>query len=450
MTYPMPTMSAVSQVSQVSHVSQVQQVTVNETMQPPARPASLLLAYVIDLAVIAASGAIAWWVRPSVVLAAIVAVEAIIILSVMRAASGRTPGNLVARTAAVTYGTEVAPGLARQGIRTLLLVLLHLTVIGPAIMIAASKWGRDKIDTIAGTASIDMRTGILGQGADIDVAAWEAMYPAYTPNAYPPEPVYQPYPVEDVTYSPEPYVTTTSSQTFPVAEPTYVEQPVYEAVYEDSGYYGVEPGYQVAGEAVLHQEAAYEVAVPGTVAYEDAAHGVVAAGVAAAVYPENEEWIDESAVPELVVPGPAMPEPEPVVPGVVVNEAVVPAQVVTEPALGDVTTWVLLDSGDHEPIPVGSVLVLGRAPLAQEERERAVPVADPGKTLSRTHVRVGCDPAGVWVVDEFSTNGTAVRLPDGERHELDGGEQRYVPDGTIVEIGDRRLTIIDRADRASQ
>ncbi|MFZ2167015.1 MAG: hypothetical protein WAV45_16265, partial [Propionibacteriaceae bacterium] len=139
----------------------------------------------------------------------------------------------------------------------------------------------------------------------------------------------------------------------------------------------------------------------------------------------------------------AQPMPMVQAPAPIVAAQMAPAPTVSTPApivpaLPPV--WIVLDSGMRAEL-VG-VAVLGRAPAAQEgtgELEIAIP--DPTRSLSRTHVRLGRDVAGVWVEDAFSGNGTSALLPDGRLVELVRGERTAVPLGTTLIMGERRLTL---------
>lgn len=61
--------------------------------------------------------------------------------------------------------------------------------------------------------------------------------------------------------------------------------------------------------------------------------------------------------------------------------------------------------------------LVGRNPEPEpgEEDYNIVIVADPQRTLSKTHLLLGADSAGPYVVDRNSTNGTVVTLPDNQQ-----------------------------------
>ena len=72
------------------------------------------LVYLTDLACVFAVTGLLWWLFPSPVLAGITIAEAIVVLTLFRARTGRTPGALATGTAAVAHGSNHAPGLGKQ------------------------------------------------------------------------------------------------------------------------------------------------------------------------------------------------------------------------------------------------------------------------------------------------------------------------------------------------
>lgn len=87
-----------------------------------------------------------------------------------------------------------------------------------------------------------------------------------------------------------------------------------------------------------------------------------------------------------------------------------------------------------------SPVLLGRNPVAQDG-VRSVPVSDPGRSVSKTHLLLSAGTSGAWVTDRGSTNGTLVTLPDGERVLcLPHQRVRLVP-GSVVSLGDLAVTV---------
>lgn len=91
---------------------------------------------------------------------------------------------------------------------------------------------------------------------------------------------------------------------------------------------------------------------------------------------------------------------------------------------------------DLEPGPV----LIGRNP-APLVGLRAVAVQDPSMSVSKTHLVIGADVAGAWVMDRGSTNGTMVTLPDGQRIVCLPDQRVRVAPGSVVFFGDLSLTV---------
>ncbi len=94
---------------------------------------------------------------------------------------------------------------------------------------------------------------------------------------------------------------------------------------------------------------------------------------------------------------------------------------------------------DGQDIQLGGSVLLGRnpAPQAGESVEQLLPVTDPGRSISKTHLHLRVDGDGVWVTDRHSTNGSAVTTPDGLQTRLNPGEASFVRPGSTVHFGDR-------------
>ncbi len=102
--------------------------------------------------------------------------------------------------------------------------------------------------------------------------------------------------------------------------------------------------------------------------------------------------------------------------------------------------WIHLDDGRR--VLVRGLVLLGRSPepRAGEEAE-VVHVGVGGRLVSKTHLSVGVDAEGLYVVDRGSTNGTAVVAADGSYEPCPPGEPVHVSDGQIVSFGDRHLAV---------
>lgn len=126
-----------------------------------------------------------------------------------------------------------------------------------------------------------------------------------------------------------------------------------------------------------------------------------------------------------------------------------PAPVIVKSALpeqGDlsepVPTWVLAASTGERVVVAGSGLV-GRKPVAAagESFDQLVPISDPARSVSKTHLEFGVEAGQLWVLDRFSSNGSAIVAPDGQRRECEPGRRYRLARGSRVEIGDEHLLI---------
>lgn len=85
-------------------------------------------------------------------------------------------------------------------------------------------------------------------------------------------------------------------------------------------------------------------------------------------------------------------------------------------------------------------LLVGRNPDPQPG-SRSVPVDDPSRSVSKTHLMLGVDEHGPWVVDRGSTNGTLVTLADGQRIVCLPDRRVRLADGSLVAFGDLALSV---------
>jgi uncharacterized RDD family membrane protein YckC len=102
---------------------------------------------------------------------------------------------------------------------------------------------------------------------------------------------------------------------------------------------------------------------------------------------------------------------------------------------------ILLDDGRR--IPLEGLVLLGRnpQPKAGEEDAQLIKIADETRTVSKSHLAVGVDAGGVYVVDRGSTNGSTVSTTNGMSARCKAGEMVRVGEGAIISIGDHWLEI---------
>ncbi len=94
---------------------------------------------------------------------------------------------------------------------------------------------------------------------------------------------------------------------------------------------------------------------------------------------------------------------------------------------------------DGREIELDRTVLVGRNPAGHpgEGPVQLIPVADPGRSISKTHLHLHAGNGGVWVTDRNSTNGSAVSTPDGTHAVLAAGVPTHVRPGSTVHFGDR-------------
>jgi len=107
-----------------------------------------------------------------------------------------------------------------------------------------------------------------------------------------------------------------------------------------------------------------------------------------------------------------------------------------------VPTWVLAASTGERVIIAGSGLV-GRKPAAGdgESFDQLVAIVDPTRSVSKTHLEFGVEAGELWVLDRFSSNGSAIVSPEGRRRECEPGRRYRVERGSRIEVGDQHLVV---------
>lgn len=105
-----------------------------------------------------------------------------------------------------------------------------------------------------------------------------------------------------------------------------------------------------------------------------------------------------------------------------------------------VTVVLELESGARHVID-GPALV-GRNPQAADGSPTIlVRVDDPTRSVSKNHAEMGVDPAGLWLTDRGSTNGTVVSAPGRSPQVAEPGARVRVPMGSTIHVGDRRIVV---------
>lgn len=90
---------------------------------------------------------------------------------------------------------------------------------------------------------------------------------------------------------------------------------------------------------------------------------------------------------------------------------------------------------DGRRVELDGDLVLGRAPIAPESSPSARSISLSVATISKTHVLIGHDAGGVWLVDLNSSNGTEVIDAVGMSESAVPGHRLVVPSGSHIRVG---------------
>ncbi len=144
------------------------------------------------------------------------------------------------------------------------------------------------------------------------------------------------------------------------------------------------------------------------------------------------------------LPGPRLLAAPTFVPGVA---AVQPEKVATanqRPGATKVRPQWQLRLGSEQAILIDGTILVGRDPAAPpgEHAHGLVPVEDPTRSVSKTHFALGPQGQGVWVMDRFSTNGTAVVSGSGRRLDCPPGQRVEVTPPCTVLFGDLQATLL--------
>lgn len=107
----------------------------------------------------------------------------------------------------------------------------------------------------------------------------------------------------------------------------------------------------------------------------------------------------------------------------------------------ETSVWQLSLPG-NEAVSIAGAVIIGRDPVRTDRWPDAqlLPVADPAKSVSKTHAMFEIDGGRLWVHDLDSTNGVFVAAPGLEVIQVDPGSRALVPDGAEIELGEYIVT----------
>ena len=396
---------------------------------------ALAAAYLIDVVCFAVLTALAWWVYPSLPVVVIVACELWIIATFIRARSGRTPGAFAMQIAAISTqptpterGMEFdrAPGLGRQSAHSFIMLLLHATVVGPVVTWAIARDGQTWVDRVCGMGNLDIRASRSGASEAVFASRQTSASEAVPGSVAAPSPAHQwagpsasPEAAPGSVAAPSP-----APMAPPTTAPVQVAPPVAPVAAPDP--------LVMSAPAPTGAPVEAPIAAP---APTGAPVSMTAPAVSAPV---------QQPVPPA---GPAVParhggaSATPKVPQAPTQHASAPQQSMPGPSFASAPTLaIIVDDGQR--IEVNAQIVLGRAPEQTPADAQAIAIADSTRSLSRTHLRVApADGEALWIEDTFSANGTRLQAPDGSTQPLPRGQRVKVPVGTVLLLGERRLSV---------
>ncbi len=104
--------------------------------------------------------------------------------------------------------------------------------------------------------------------------------------------------------------------------------------------------------------------------------------------------------------------------------------------------WVA-ELDDGRVFPVRGLVLLGRNPQPSDGEADAelVKLPDESRTVSKTHLALGVDDAGLFIVDRGSTNGSTVTPPGQPTAPVGAFSAVSVSEGSVVSIGDHWVRI---------
>ncbi len=107
------------------------------------------------------------------------------------------------------------------------------------------------------------------------------------------------------------------------------------------------------------------------------------------------------------------------------------------------TEQFVLQFSTGESVVVHGTGLIGRAPVAQpgEYVDLLLPVYDPTRSMSKTHLEFGQEGGRFWVSDRWSGNGTIVHPTDAPPKRCEPGKRVHVDRGARVELGDQFFTL---------
>ncbi|WP_163620795.1 RDD family protein [Microbacterium sp. B35-30] len=360
----------------------------------------------------------------------------VVLQLILHGRKGTTVGKAATGIRSVNVRTLERPGFWRGAVvRYLVLGASFLVpLVGPVLVIACSplfdpeRRGRGWADMAGATWFVDVRKGlnpydvkrmrIARKTAATDLADERSELPSLATSAVAP--------------ASGAYIPVTRSSGGVVGAPRGEAQPATTAP-GGAGAAAVAP----SAAAVDPDAAGAGAPAPGNRA---SVHPAVASSTAAAGPGPGIPWTPPRLLPDAAPPaGPPLPAAarpaaparpgQPPVAAPLVADASSPAVVLE------------LDTGARIALP-GAGILIGRdpSPAPGDNGLTLVPIEDPTKSISKTHLALLRTGGAIIAVDRASTNGSAL-IRDGAEHSLPPGQGVTVRSGDTLLLGDRRALI---------
>ncbi|MEP7191353.1 MAG: RDD family protein [Actinomycetota bacterium] len=332
-----------------------------------------------------------------------------LLMLVVEGATGATIGNAAVRIRTVSASTGGPPGFGRAFLRRLVEELGSVVVFGGVLIAASSTWDPARLrqgwqDKAAGTTMVDAGPHVVAgrtmTAARPLVAAASASGGRLEADRFPSA---SPLPAQGGQPPAELARPVARPAAIPVAPPRLDVLPV--------------PGLVVASGPV--------------VASAQRAGGLIAN------VPGFESEVRPAVAPRVPV-GPTVKAPV---------AAADPDEDLDYTRMSPAATpragsyQLVFDTGEIFIVEGGGLVGRNPAPRAGERVEHLIPIADPARSVSKTHLVFGAGPDGFWVSDRDSTNGTRTLSADGVVTEAAVDARVGVPVGGTVEFGERRFTV---------
>lgn len=384
----------------------------------PAGTGARVAAFSIDLVLVVLIAALVWVFAQSALLGGLAFLEAAVILAVVEARTGITPGNLLLRMRTVRDDAPFSPGVARGAVRALVQGAASLVALVGGIAVAATSAG-DPMRMGRSLADRAGRTLVVKVPSNAERQAWAQGAEAWAASA-------------QVTGAAQAVVPqrAVAPQAPPTRRPAPPAQhpPVPPIVQQQ-----VQAQAQAQAQAQMQAQARQQAQLQQ------------AAAAQAGASQQDPPILPPPAPASGPVTGTAPPAAGlggPMPAGVVPVDAPIaaPPPPVRHVEVGE-QLLLTFDTGQRAQLSIPVSVNLGRKPDRTDPDDQLVVVQDSEGTVSKTHLRLDYRGDSVWLTDLGSTNGSEILDDTGEGAELAQGMRVRLEDGSRVRIGNRSFTV---------